>query len=197
MSGIGPDNVLVAHGKYIVILFYDHLLTLNTEIAHIWHKFPNEMSRCHKLHAARGFPIVGQQLLVGCTLFLRVCAMYASSKRVRFSVLAAGLITVTIGAFRQGLVQFYTLHCRVAMKCNPEPSHSLVSFNFPFAQTVDMSCNCRLAYNILVLGLTLHRGYKQTRVVLSSSVSLWQVMVRDGVMYFGVSWFTSAYDNSP
>ncbi|KAJ6615192.1 hypothetical protein B0H10DRAFT_1950044 [Mycena sp. CBHHK59/15] len=120
--------------------------------------------------------------------------MYASSKRVRFSVLAAGLITVTIGAFRQGLVQFYTLHCRVAMKCNPEPSMAA-------------AWETELAYNILVLGLTLHRGYKQTRVVLSSSVSLWQVMVRDGVMYFGsgmfimtsgsVSWFTSAYDNSP
>ncbi|KAJ6605489.1 hypothetical protein DFH09DRAFT_1300229 [Mycena vulgaris] len=105
----------------IVILFYDHLLTLGPEVQHIWRTTHTRSSMwflciryfsfCGNIimavdtfgdldtEASLWLIIVAQEFIVGCTLFLRVYALYGLSRRILLGLLAAGAVIVSLGAW--------------------------------------------------------------------------------------------------
>ncbi|KAJ6609582.1 hypothetical protein B0H10DRAFT_2438461 [Mycena sp. CBHHK59/15] len=190
----------------MVILFYDYLLTLAAEVSYIWagdHKrssawflfvryfslcstlamlsltFGNfSPERCRRLHSAHELLIVIQELTVGSTLALRVCALYGFNKRVIFSLAVAAIITMALGIWS-------------LLPAAPAPLPSIQSplagchTTKSKAQSIRTATawDAQLLCDALVLGLTLHQGYKQ---MSSFGGSLWRVVIRDGAMYFGV-----------
>ncbi|KAJ7464638.1 hypothetical protein FB451DRAFT_1370358, partial [Mycena latifolia] len=112
----------------IVLLVYDYLLTLEWEVAYIWTPkrtrtsswylfvryfalcintaaltqldFGNFGSEsCLRLKNAYSLLIVAQELLVGCTLILRVLAMYFFDKRVIFTLAITAIVAVSVAAW--------------------------------------------------------------------------------------------------
>ncbi|KAJ7473079.1 hypothetical protein B0H11DRAFT_1993959 [Mycena galericulata] len=109
----------------LVVILYDHLLTLGSEIKHIWVRpvkrssvwfltfrylallsnlsmtvfFLGDFSpeSCKNLSTTESYLLVTQEFLVGCTLSLRVCAMYGFNRRVFVSLGIAAVTTVSLG----------------------------------------------------------------------------------------------------
>ncbi|KAJ6569149.1 hypothetical protein B0H19DRAFT_1065919 [Mycena capillaripes] len=180
-----------------VILAYDHLLSLSSEVTYIWipgHKrknavlylfvryfalcgnmamfslffgnFTPESTRsCDKVHLANEILMVAQELVVGYTLVLRVLALYLFDKRVVFTLIGATIIALAVAAW--GIVT----------GGNPVGLNSV--YNSPFGCQIAGSL-AGLAFDILLIGFTLYRGYRRWRSELFYPGPLWQVLVRDG-----------------
>ncbi|KAJ7807363.1 hypothetical protein B0H14DRAFT_2873438 [Mycena olivaceomarginata] len=127
MSRMDIDNMKIAHDVQLsLILLYDHLLTIGSEIQHIW-VMTNKRSSiwflliryfsfagnivmaldtfgdfglevCGKLRVTTGLVIVAQELIIGCTLVLRVYALYSLNRRIMYLLLCAGVVIVSVGA---------------------------------------------------------------------------------------------------
>ncbi|KAJ7833416.1 hypothetical protein B0H14DRAFT_1165465 [Mycena olivaceomarginata] len=198
-----------------VILVYDYLLTFGDEVTYVWipgraanrgarwflfvrylsmgvniamlgttlTKYPPEV--CNRIHAVREFLLVVQQFTVGCTMILRVYAMYNLDKRVLACLLVPALVTVGIGVWS------------VLPDNTNGPSHDIIitflGCHTPLSRTHDhrlaAAWGAELGCETIALCLTIYRSIKRVRVprIFSySSVSLWEIMLRDGVMYFSV-----------
>ncbi|KAJ6575869.1 hypothetical protein B0H10DRAFT_1963724 [Mycena sp. CBHHK59/15] len=57
------------------------------------------IASCNEMFLARGWIIVGLEFCVGCTLALRVFAMYGFNKPVIFSLGSAAIVTAVLGAW--------------------------------------------------------------------------------------------------
>ncbi|KAJ7323273.1 hypothetical protein DFH08DRAFT_350245 [Mycena albidolilacea] len=191
----------------IVILLYDHLLTIGSEIQHIWvttHKRSSiwfliiryfsfagnivmaldtfgdfGLEVCGKLRVTTGLVIVAQELIIGCTLFLRVYALYSLNRRIMYLLLCAGVVIVSVGAWSI-----------VPVGLSPIVRTSAPGCYVPQSKTQDLRMAAawtgELAGDILVIGLTLYRSYTQRRNGVSFAGSLGRIMIRDGVVYFGI-----------
>ncbi|KAJ7899311.1 hypothetical protein B0H14DRAFT_3424134 [Mycena olivaceomarginata] len=125
-----------------------------------------EFIMCNRIHAVREFLLVVQQFTVGCTMILRVYAMYNLDKRVLACLLVPALVTVGIGVWS------------VLPDNTNGPSHDIIitflGCHTPLSRTHDH----RLA---AAWGAELG-----CETIALFSVSLWEIMLRDGVMYFSV-----------
>ncbi|KAJ7808806.1 hypothetical protein B0H14DRAFT_2868829 [Mycena olivaceomarginata] len=119
---------------------------------------------CTAVHIASEFLMVVHELIVGCTLILRVLAMYSFDKRVMFTLVTAALICVSLAAW-----------CVV-------PVGPALTYNTRIPGCHTPSSEAQLAGDVLLLAFTLWRGYTQTRDVELPSGSLWRVLVRDGTV---------------
>ncbi|KAJ7171022.1 hypothetical protein C8R46DRAFT_1087513 [Mycena filopes] len=191
----------------IVILFYDHLLTLGPEIQYIWttkHKrnsswflfiryfsfagnilmaldtfgdFGNET--CGKLRIITGFIIVVQEFIIGCALFLRVYAMYGLSKKILLLLVITGAIIVSLGAWSIVPVGMSPILASDAPGCYLPQLKAQ-------SDRIGASWTAELAGDIMVFVLTLHRAYTQTVRGSSFTGMLWRILIRDGLVYFGI-----------
>ncbi|KAF8179479.1 hypothetical protein K438DRAFT_2021577 [Mycena galopus ATCC 62051] len=198
-----------------VILVYDYLLTFGDEVTFVWipgrarkrgarwfffvrylsmgvniamlgttiAKYPPE--RCNRIHAVRELLLVVQQFTVGCTIILRVYAMYDLDKRVLACLLVPAVVTVGLGVWS------------VLPDNTDGASHDInVTFlgcHTPLSRTHDhrlaAAWGAELGCETIALCLTIYRSLKRVgvlRIFSDSSVSLWEIMARDGVMYFSV-----------
>ncbi|KAJ7903234.1 hypothetical protein B0H13DRAFT_2335190 [Mycena leptocephala] len=219
-------NLLPQVPCILVIFIYDSLLTLDSEVEHMWvseHKlgsawfffirycalgsnivmsvmkfgdFAPEVSTSRSflqsftLIPPRRKSVVAltinywiglmpvQQLAVGCTLILRVYAMYNCDKRILTLLIISGLVTVAVGAWS-------------IMPSGPSPTvqTTVPGCHIGESQTQliprhGTAWEAELVCNMIILGLTVYRAFTQARAAITFADSLWHVMMR--VMYFGI-----------
>ncbi|KAJ6448274.1 hypothetical protein C8R45DRAFT_1223460 [Mycena sanguinolenta] len=200
----------------IVLLFYDTLLTLDLEVRYIW-KGPRPRASawfllirysslclrimtlvifdfgdfdpevCKKLNTIDGLLTVIQELLVGCTLILRVLAMYSFNKRILITLVTAAIVCGGVAAW-----------CTVPDGSSPTLAPTNVSgciFPYSYSQLVihirvqsfsthdftgefAAAWEAMLAGDVLLLGLTLYWAYSNNRDIHAGS--LWRVLIGDG-----------------
>ncbi|KAJ7278356.1 hypothetical protein C8J57DRAFT_1306675, partial [Mycena rebaudengoi] len=192
------------------ILIYDHLLTLESEVKWVW--LPRHRLATYWFFLVRYMAIVStatyatfyfgdflpetcskieraveclhfiQEVLVEVTLGLRVFAVYGSDLRVLALMTVPATATAALGIWT--LVELHSpgpvmltvpgfLGCHTVV--HKSTSHRLASAWFG-----------RLACDLFVLVLTLHRAYVNRDIAQMMSDSLTTVMARDGAMYFGI-----------
>ncbi|KAJ7693004.1 hypothetical protein B0H17DRAFT_1330575 [Mycena rosella] len=214
MATIQFDVIVLAQDQHlrrsiyvagVTVLCYDHLLSLGSEVAHIWVPrarrtsawfllvryvallsnlvlaayFLGDLSAesCKKLSSAEDYLLVIQETFVEVTLALRVCAMYGFNRRVFAALGVAAVITISLGAWA---VVGPDIKVESALPgCHVPTSHT-AAIHMAFAWEAQLVCD------ILILGLTLHRTYTYNLVVGPGSRSLLGTMVRDGAAYFAM-----------
>ncbi|KAJ7810484.1 hypothetical protein B0H13DRAFT_2344646 [Mycena leptocephala] len=120
---------------------------------------------CTKLSKIENYLLVVQEFFIGCSLSLRVCAMYGFNRKVFISLAIAALTTVGLGAWAV-----------IGPKVVLETSVPGVAFAW----------EGQLVCDILILGLTLRRACIYHHTVGLGSSSLLRTMFRDGAVYFGM-----------
>ncbi|KAJ7459565.1 hypothetical protein B0H11DRAFT_2059017 [Mycena galericulata] len=190
-----------------VLLVYDHLLTLESEVRHIWAPgtirtvswyclvryfalcanlamFPlafgnfstkdlNPLCSCVGLYAAADLSILLEVVLVEITLSLRVLAIYSVARRGKYFVAAVAIIVIALGAWTVKDVS----PALASPGCySGTPTHRQLQ--------IAGLWEAMFATDVVFLGLTLYRGYTQSRLLGTGlpSGSLWHVIVRDGVI---------------
>ncbi|KAH9972500.1 hypothetical protein BGW80DRAFT_375384 [Lactifluus volemus] len=194
----------------IVILYYDYMLTLPREIRFLWpphnkqgwftltcflnrylplfghlplvmtYFVPGEVSVCQKIHAFHeNFNII-LQVLIGTLCLIRVYALYGRSIRVLCFLLGAGFGSTINGSLMMAASSRLTgsgetnIVVSGVRGCNQGMS------------TVEglygaLSWMGVLLYDIVIFSLTLYKAF-----TIGRGGCLFDVMVRDGTMYFSV-----------
>ncbi|KAJ7494817.1 hypothetical protein B0H11DRAFT_2003499 [Mycena galericulata] len=188
-----------------VILLYDHLLTLSSEVRNIWGPkfkrssawfllfryvtllgnltmvpfFLGDLSAesCTNLSKIENYVLVVQEFFIGCSLSLRVCAMYGFNRRVFISLAIAALTTVGLGVWA-------VIGPKNILETSVPGCHVTTSKDQAFR--VALAWEGQLVCDILILGLTLRRAYIYHHTVGLESPSLLRTMFRDGAVYFGM-----------
>ncbi|KAJ7442010.1 hypothetical protein FB451DRAFT_115669 [Mycena latifolia] len=164
----------------IVILAYDHVLTFGSEVKYIWTSGRRRSAVCcYKLTVAHGILLIVQELFVGCTLIMRVLAMYGFDKRVVITLVFAEILQLAVGTWA------------LVPHGPPPPDDSpLPGCHTPNSRAQDMrmvvAWESQLAGDLILLGFTLYSGYTRSRGAIFPPGSLLRVLVRDGTMYFGI-----------
>ncbi|KAJ7501217.1 hypothetical protein B0H11DRAFT_756494 [Mycena galericulata] len=232
MSTVSLDVATVAQDQYrlrrsvfltgLVVILYDHLLTLGSEIKYIWVRpvkqssawfltlryvtllsnlsmiayllgdfsperlrvfirstpYSTQITSCKILSTTQHIVVVTQEILVECSLALRVCAMYGFNRRVFVSLGIAAATTLALGIWSMIGPEV------VVLKTALPGCH--VTTPRPEAIRAAVAWEALLICDILILCLTLRRAVTYHRSVGLSSGSLLPIMVRDGALYFGV-----------
>ncbi|KAJ7824974.1 hypothetical protein B0H14DRAFT_2821875 [Mycena olivaceomarginata] len=188
-----------------VVVLYDHLLTLGLEVKYIWTpRFKRssawffifryvtllgnltmvafflgdlDAESCAKLSKAEDYGLVVQEFVIGCTLSVRVCAMYGFNRKVFISLSIAAVTTVGLGAW--AIVGPDTALKTPVPGCHNVTPHSQ-------ATRVALAWEAQLLCDILILGLTVRRAYTYNRELGLMAPSLLRTMFRDGAVYFGM-----------
>ncbi|KAJ7931727.1 hypothetical protein B0H13DRAFT_2651219 [Mycena leptocephala] len=144
-----------------------------------------QSSACSNFFMAHGLLIIAQQFTVGCTLILRVYAMYNCDKRILILFIMAALVTLGVGTW-------------AVIPVGPTPPvqksvPGVPGCHTPISRTeaihIAAAWEAELVCNMIVLGLTLYRTFKKTTSPRPFTDSLWHVMMR--AMYFGIICLTN------
>ncbi|KAJ7860137.1 hypothetical protein B0H13DRAFT_2355744 [Mycena leptocephala] len=182
----------------IVILCYDHLLTLESEITYMW-KRPKRLSfflfiliRYFSLlsNVAMLFPRFGnvplESFLVNIILGMRIYAMYGFSKRVLIILCGVGLTTFALAAWstRETSVPASVIGCDFALSKDSairEPPLSESLKNSGPLLGLAGAWEAQFLCDLSVFGFTIIRAYRQP---IKTPGSILSFMVRDGALYF-------------
>ncbi|KAJ7744063.1 hypothetical protein DFH07DRAFT_963896 [Mycena maculata] len=177
---------------FVVVLF-DHLLTLSSEVKNIWSprfkrssawfllfRYVTLLSNLTMVAFFLG-NIDTEEFFVGCTLSLRVCAMYGFNRRVFISLSIAALTTVSLGAWA-------IVGPHITLETSVPGCHTITSKDQAMRKSpcVALAWEAQLVCDILILSLTLRRASTYHRAVGLRSPSLLRTMFRDGAVYFGM-----------
>ncbi|KAJ7687954.1 hypothetical protein B0H17DRAFT_1203312 [Mycena rosella] len=191
----------------IVLLCYDHLLTLGREIQYIWvpgrrrsslwYLFVRYFALCsnmsmmsltfgtfdsktcaHLMLDAPNLTALSYSSDVS-TLVLRVIALYSFDRRAVFTLVTTALIVFVVAAW-------------LVVPRGPTPNfatmvpgcHSKASRSQDIRQAG--AWEAQLGADVLLLAFTLYHGYTRNRSEIFRYGTLWRVIVRDGAMYFGI-----------
>ncbi|KAJ7839114.1 hypothetical protein B0H14DRAFT_2787710 [Mycena olivaceomarginata] len=137
----------------------------------------NNFCSCAKLSTVENYVLVVQEFFIGCTLSLRVCAMYGFNRRVFVSLSIAAITTVAFGAWA-------IVGPKIFLETSVPGCHTVT----PHDQSirVALAWEAQLVCDILILGLTLRRAYTYHNHLGLRSPSLLRTMFRDGAVYFGM-----------
>jgi len=120
------------------------------------------------------------EVSIGCTLFLRVYALYRLDRRILILLLCTGVAIVALGAWS------------VVGPVGPSPimRTSAPGCYVPQSKTQGLrlaaAWTAELAGDILVVCLTLYRAYTQRFDGPLFAGSLWRIMIREGIVYFAI-----------
>ncbi|KAJ7864531.1 hypothetical protein B0H13DRAFT_1899136 [Mycena leptocephala] len=142
------------------VFSYDYLLTLSAEVMYIW-------VRGNELGSA-WFLLIRYSAILGniAEAFLLFGSFSPESQQTHAGFLDLGLFVASWDSCGTAVV-WEALYEQL---CLP---------------SVDSKALLRLGLDLIILGLTLYRGFQQLRGPTLSG-SLWQVLIRDGAMYFGI-----------
>ncbi|TFK47498.1 hypothetical protein OE88DRAFT_1738417 [Heliocybe sulcata] len=190
----------------LVILYYDHMLTLSAEVTFIWKPglslakllflanrylsfFANMALMCFSY---RGFPaeicgqlstfhqlaIIASQVIVSLVLVLRTYALYGRSRRVLFFILAVGFILLS-------LIAWSALNQEDVTVLIPSCIYAATSAT---AQRLALAWEALVLFDTMIFGLTLRqalaRGSSSLR--LKDVSRIMSVVLWDGSMYFAL-----------
>ncbi|KAJ7315052.1 hypothetical protein DFH08DRAFT_894595 [Mycena albidolilacea] len=130
-------------GSQVIVVLYDHLLTLSLEVKYIWTPRFKRSSAWFFIFRyvtllgnltmvafflgdldaeAEDYGLVVQEFVIGCTLSARVCVMYGFNRKVFISLSIAAVTTVGLGAW--GIVGLDTALETPVPGCHNVTSHS-------------------------------------------------------------------------
>ncbi|KAJ7301244.1 hypothetical protein DFH08DRAFT_996107 [Mycena albidolilacea] len=188
------------------VFIYDYLLTLSSEVMYIWVR-GNELGSawfllirysailgniaeafllfgnfspetCNRLDTVHGLLVVALEFAVAWTLMLRVYAMYSRNKPMLAFWISACLLLVGIAVVGDLYFALLTTNANLSWI-----SGTAVVWEALYEQlgppSADSKALLRLGLDLIILGLTLYRGFQQLRGPTLSG-SLWQVLIRDG-----------------
>ncbi|KAJ7868739.1 hypothetical protein B0H14DRAFT_2572173 [Mycena olivaceomarginata] len=202
----------------LVILVYDHLLTLKTEIEYIWlsklrpstcwflavrylalasnimvsvYNFGDlNHESCLKLQWAWMFLIVGQETIIEATLCIRVFAMYGLNKLVLTCLMGVTCVVAGVGLWA---IVGYGKHPDLLAVSGLSGCHA--TYRRLAAVRPAGVWEATLVCDILVFALTVRRAYVQSRTSVLYAGSLLQRMFTDGdtqaILSGFLSWFTT------
>ncbi|KAJ7217354.1 hypothetical protein C8J57DRAFT_1598685 [Mycena rebaudengoi] len=174
----------------IVLLLYDNLLTLDLEVQYIWKSWRTRGAAWYLVirYSSLWFPsmallvfgnftpellMVVLELFVGCTLILRVLAMYSFDRRVLLTLVTAAIVCVSLAVWC-----VIPKGPSIVLRSSPYRCISLASHSGYVREAG--AWEVLLAGDILLLGFTLYRAYTHSREIPTGS--LWHVLVRDGAI---------------
>jgi len=186
----------------LMILCYDHLLTLETEINFMW-KRPKRLSfflflilrylpllsnigmlflrfgevpleKCHDWNFAKKTLIILQNILVGYMFALRVYAMYNFSKTILLFLCVAASTTIVLAAW--STVSETAATTNVPTGCD-------VPVSKESAIRMAAAWESQFVCDVIIFGFTVWRSYRQPSKFPGSILSF---MARDGALYFAV-----------
>ncbi|KAJ7106700.1 hypothetical protein C8R44DRAFT_987313 [Mycena epipterygia] len=212
----------------LVILVYDHLLTLGSEVKYVWSSklrpstcwflavryigliasiiisvfyfgdlsherygpscstftpaqqlVPYSLS-CVKMQLAWEFLLVIQEVLVECTLGLRVFAMYGLNLWILTCLLGAGGLSASLALW--SIVKYG--HPQMLSAPGLSGCHTAIPRTSAFR--LAGAWEAQLVCDTLVFALTVRRAYIQRRTSPRWTGTLVETMVTDGAMYFGM-----------
>ncbi|KAH8829245.1 hypothetical protein DL96DRAFT_1039744 [Flagelloscypha sp. PMI_526] len=187
----------------LVILFYDHALTFEREVAHIWsqpwiksstiflvnrylalfssiatlvlaHSTTFDLRLWHQLM------LIVCQILVCIIVSLRIYALYTCSKRVMwFLILFAALLT--------GVVAWSMTDQRTITSQNRANQECRLSMTFETSVRLSLCWVALFAYDSTLFGLTMYKTWQSKlyrSLATSGSVPILTLLLRDGAVYF-------------
>jgi len=214
MENVSPASL--AHSAMILdcfhilgttLLYWDHFITFGTEVQYIWVQakswnncwfflnryfsflgniaflalsFSNLSLRgCHNFLIFHQILLLLTQLVVCCILTLRVYALYTCDRRVLWSLIACGLVLLGVAAF--SLVGQHNVFFDQIPGCHLGVTHAT-------AIRVVTPWQALFVYDSIVFGATMIKTYRYRSQHLPGGVteSLFYLMLRDGIVYYGV-----------
>ncbi|KAJ3828221.1 hypothetical protein F5880DRAFT_1531801 [Lentinula raphanica] len=199
------------HIAAITLLFWDHLLTLKTELTYIWKKsfnlsgylfliqryfnpvamiftlttvFDNLPVSCTVLSNIRQGILIIAQLIVTLIMTLRIHALYGCNKRILYSLLTTIAILLSIV-----FVVTYTVH--LSSQKSLSSSGCSTQFDSSNASRAAIAWWMIFIYDVLLFGLAVRNAFTTRQELhmirhLKFHASLRVILLRDGAMYFGV-----------
>ncbi|KAJ7853392.1 hypothetical protein B0H13DRAFT_1904120 [Mycena leptocephala] len=179
----------------IVILCYDHLLTLESEITYMW-KRPKRLSfflfiliryfsllsnvamlfpRCYAWNVAKPVLIILQSFLVNIILGMRIYAMYGFSKRVLIILCGVGLTTFALAAWS---TRETSVPASVIGAIREPPLSESLKNSGPLLGLAG-AWEAQFLCDLSVFGFTIIRAYRQP---IKTPGSILSFMVRDGTI---------------
>ncbi|KAJ7224656.1 hypothetical protein GGX14DRAFT_387329 [Mycena pura] len=142
---------------------------------------------CVGLYAAADLSILLEVVLVEITLILRVLAIYSVARRGKFFVVAVAIIVISLGAWTVKDVSpaLASPGCYggtpTHRQLRPSISNFIGVIKFTLYGEIAGLWEAMFATDVVFLGLTLYRGYTQSRLLGTGLPpgSLWHVIVRD------------------
>ncbi|KAJ6524298.1 hypothetical protein DFH09DRAFT_1329580 [Mycena vulgaris] len=149
----------------------------------------DDTQSCTNLSKIENYVLVVQEFFIGCSLSLRVCAMYGFNRRVFISLAIAALTTVGLGASAvigpKNILETSVPGCHV-ITSKDHPFNGLPRHHVLTSLTgVALAWEGQLVCDILILSLALRRAYTYHQIVGLESPSRLRTMFRDGAVYFG------------
>ncbi|KAJ6597560.1 hypothetical protein DFH09DRAFT_1272231 [Mycena vulgaris] len=204
-SSLGPLLLLnYEHLVYLVILFWDHLITLDNEINLIWRRKKSLSSysflvnryfafltgipvlllpfltlsseTCVHYTLFREVALLGTQLIVSSILVMRIYALFGRNRRVLWCILVIGAIV--LGASVWSVTGQKGYRSMAAAGCHFAIMES----------TANRMAGCweaLFAFDSIIFGLTLYNAYT-TRRRMAPRSNLHSLVLRDGAMYFSI-----------
>lgn len=197
------------HMLAIAIIFYDHCITLGSEIENIWSRpkrkssylfflnryfaflanlsvtimrfLPLSESSCLRYHLFRQVLLIVSQVLVCYLLSLRIYALYQRSRVMAAIMLCSAGTLAGVACF----VMF-------GQKSAPAPMRSSTGCNVGISKITAIrlagAWEALVTYDSLIVGLTLWRTVKERRDrrITGVNVTLVDILLRDGAMYYAV-----------
>ncbi|KAJ6484498.1 hypothetical protein C8R47DRAFT_1131586 [Mycena vitilis] len=188
----------------LTILFWDHAITLDTEITLLWRRRKSlsaygfyinryfgffsgiavsalpfltlSLEECMRYSLFRELALVATQIITSIIMVIRVYALYGRSRRVLwgFVGIALGVIGVSVYAFSQQHVSRPT----IIGGCHFDMTDST-------AYRLAASWEAIFLFDSLVFGLTLYNAYLSRRATVPS-FNLHMLVVYDGALYFAI-----------
>ncbi|KAJ7362284.1 hypothetical protein DFH08DRAFT_321655 [Mycena albidolilacea] len=171
----------------ICVLYYDHLLTLDTEIDYMWKGLGAAywfyIIRCHIYHIGHQVLLVGTQIIVSIVMTLRTHALYGRNLRLFAALLAVGLPLL-------GIVVWSTQGQQATPIDDFPGCH--VSISQSTAYHLVASWEALFVYDTLLFLLVLRRTYTTWRdAAFKTNLPIHALLLRDGVLYFGAIAFVN------
>ncbi|KAJ7779326.1 hypothetical protein DFH07DRAFT_1030080 [Mycena maculata] len=196
--------------KLTVVVTYDHVLTLPSEVSYIWAPRLKRSAAWFLLVrylaflgnlalspyfladlSPESYLLVIQETFVEVTLAVRVCAMYGFNKRVFASLAVAAVITISLGAINH-TVKWAIVGPETTINVTIPGCHVPTSHTEAIRKSFVILLRPGKLTPLWALPLhgnprlTLRRAYTYKKTAGLGSGSLIVTMVRDGAAYFGM-----------
>ncbi|KAJ7041512.1 hypothetical protein C8F04DRAFT_1079082 [Mycena alexandri] len=193
----------------VAILYWDHAITLDAEVHFLWRSrkstsaywfyvnryvgflagipvavlpfIPLSTEKCARYNLLRQVGLVIMQSIATTIMVIRVYALFGRNRRVLLFLVTLGLSVVAVG--------FYSL---VGQKVDRRDALGGCHFELSphTAYRIAAGWEALFILDSIIFGLTIYNAYTtRQRTVsdlrLNTSISLHQVIIRDGALYFG------------
>ncbi|KAJ6484496.1 hypothetical protein C8R47DRAFT_1321556 [Mycena vitilis] len=174
----------------ISILYYDHLINIDSEIQYIWMR--NKSSSSFWFFLVRYIGFVGNlpviilvitQLLVSVVAILRTYALYSRNKRLLWCLLILGACLIALSS--------WTVYGQHAIPVTVFPGCHL-GVTEGTGHHLSASWFCLFLFDLIIFVLTVSKTYSTRRLLGGGDeLPLHMLMVRDGAMYFAAMAFAN------